>query len=220
MDRRRVVAVVAVATLLVSTGCLGFVTGEVPLTYSAEQATVSDDVLGESGTGYEETSVDERVIEQNGEELGIGDRTIVVESWVAQYEKYDDFVDQTVGIFAVVSTHEIDVVGEPQNPVGNMSEAELLEQISGEYSTAYGDLSNLERTGTEEVTMFGQETDVAVFTGETSLDGQQVEIQVYVSIVKDGDDYVIAVGGHPTQLPDERDNIFELMENLEHSDEE
>ncbi|WP_435345040.1 DUF6517 family protein [Haloarchaeobius sp. HRN-SO-5] len=220
MHTRRVATVLAVAVLLATSGCVGFLTGEESLTYSAERATVDADVLGDGATGYTESAVNRTVLERNGEEFGIGNRTVVVENWVVTYEKYDDFVDQTVGVFAVVSTHEVDVVGEPQNPVGNMTESELLDQLSGQYSTAYGDLSNLERTGTEQVTMLGEETDVAVFTGQATVDGRQVEIRVYVSIVKHGDDYVIAVGGHPAQLPDERDDIFDLMANLEHSDEE
>lgn len=220
MASRRLATVLAVTLLFASAGCIGFITGEEALTYSAERATVADGALGDGATGYTESSVERRTVEPDGEELGIGNRTIIVENWVAQYEKQDDFIDETVGVLAVVSTHEVDVVGQPSNPVRNMSEGELLEQITGQYETPYGTLSDAERTETLRATMLGQETEVGVFTTTTQFAGREVEVNLYVTMVKHGDDYVIAIGGHPTQLPDERDNILELIENVEHSDEE
>ena len=220
MTSRRVATVLAVALLLTGAGCIGFITGEEALTYSAERATVADSALGDGGTGYTETTVEQQTLEPDGEELGIGNRSIVVENWIAQYEKQDDFIDETVGVFAVVSTHEIDVLGQPANPVANMSEDEILDQITGQYETPYGTLSNAERTDTLQATMLGEQTDVAVFTTTTQFSGREVEVNIYVSMVKHGDDYVIAIGGHPTQLPDERDNIIDLIENVEHDDEE
>ncbi|WP_267642668.1 DUF6517 family protein [Haloarchaeobius amylolyticus] len=220
MDTRRGVAALAIAVLLVSSGCLGFVTGEEPLEYAASQATVADGALGESGTGYEQTKVENQTLRIDGSEVGIGDRTIVVDNWVAQYEKQDDFIDQQVGLFAVVSTHEVDVVGRPMNPVRNMSNADLLDRVLGQYQTGYGSISNVRQTGTEQVTMLGQQTEVGVFVGETSLNGQTVEISLYVTKVKHGDDYVIAIGGHPTKLPNEEDDIYTLMQNVEHDADE
>ncbi|MFC4405610.1 DUF6517 family protein [Haloarchaeobius iranensis] len=218
MASRRLATVLAVTLLLTGAGCIGFITGEEPLTYSAERATVADSALGDGGTGYTERSVDQEVIEQTSEDLG--NRTVVIENWLARYEKQDDFIDETVGVFAVVSTHEVDVVGEPQNPIANMSEGEVLTELVGQYETSYGDLSGAERTDTLQATMLGEQTDVAVFTTTTNFAGREVEVNIYVSVVKHGDDYVVAIGGHPTQLPDERDNILDLIESIEHSDEE
>ncbi|WP_439025707.1 DUF6517 family protein [Haloarchaeobius sp. DT45] len=220
MNTRRGVAVVAIAAVLVTSGCLGFITGEEPLEYAANQATVDDSALGDGGTGYTETRVENQTIEINGQDVGIGDRTIIVDNWIAQYEKQDDFIDTTVGLFAVVSTHQVDVVGQPQNPVKNMSNADLVDQILGQYETGYGSISNVRQTGTEQVTMLGQQTEVGVFTGETTMDGQTVEISLYVTKVKHGEDYVIAIGGHPTKLPSEEDEIYTLMENVQHETDE
>ncbi|WP_257299030.1 DUF6517 family protein [Haloarchaeobius sp. FL176] len=218
MASRRLAMVFAVTFLLTGAGCIGFITGEEPLTYSAEQATVADSALGDDGTGYTERSVEQEVIERTSEDLG--NRTVVVENWLARYEKQDEFIDETVGVFAVVSTHEVDVVGEPQNPIANVSEGEVLTELVGQYETSYGDLSGAERTDTLQATMLGEQTDVAVFTTTTNFAGREVEVNVYVSVVKHGDDYVVAIGGHPTRLPDERDNILDLIESIEHSDEE
>lgn len=220
MAPRRLAMVLAVAVLLTGAGCIGFITGEEALTYSAERATVADSALGDGGTGYTQASVEQLTIEPDGEELGIGNRSIVVENWLAQYEKQDEFINETVGVFAVLSTHEIDVVGQPTNPVANMSEGEILDQITGQYETEYGSLSDAERTDTLQATMLGEQTDVAVFTTTTNFAGREVEVNIYVSMVKHGDDYVIAIGGHPTQLPNERDNIVDLIENVQHEDEE
>ncbi|WP_435317670.1 DUF6517 family protein [Haloarchaeobius sp. TZWSO28] len=220
MDTRRGMAVVAIAAVLVTSGCLGFVMGEEPLEYSANKATVADGALGDSGTGYTESSVENQTIEINGTEVGIGDRTIIVDNWIAQYEKQDDFIDQQVGLFAVVSTHEVDVIGQPQNPVGNMSNSDLIDQVLGQYQTGYGDISNVRQTGSEQVTMLGQQTEVTIFTGETTLEGQTVEINLYVTKVKHGDDYVIAIGGHPTKLPNEEADIYTMMQNVRHDTDE
>ncbi|WP_435335094.1 DUF6517 family protein [Haloarchaeobius sp. TZWWS8] len=213
--RRRVLAATA-GVLSLSSGCLGFITGEEALEYHANKAVVEDDALGAESTGYTETSVENRTVEVNGQDIGIGDRTIRVENWVATYEKQDDFIDQTVGIFALVSTHQTDVLGQPMNPVRKMSDRELLDQVLGQSQTSFGKISNVQPDGTEAVTMLGKGTDVGVFTGEATRQGEKIEVKIYVTMVQHGDDYVIAIGGHPTKLPSEETDVLALMENVTH----
>ncbi|WP_435360831.1 DUF6517 family protein [Haloarchaeobius sp. DFWS5] len=214
--RRKLVAVVAVTVLLTS-GCLGFVTGDEALEYGANQAVVADSALGPDGTGYTETAVENRTTIVDGEEAGIGNRTIKVHNQVAQYEKNDDFIDEKVGIFAVVSTHQTDVVGQPMNPVKDMNNSAVLNQVLGQYETSYGEVTDIQRDGETDVTMLEKATTVGVYTGQTMQDGEPTEVKIYVTMVKHGEDFVIAIGGHPTKLPNEEADVLTMMENVQHS---
>ncbi len=213
----------AVAVLLVTAGCVGFALGQEPLAYEANNATVPEDERG----GYD--LVEERTIVQNRtiNESGVN-RTVAVSNYAGVYTKNESINDDTqeLASMAVISTPVVDVFERPLNPVGNMSERELLEFLTGQVNDSqYSDLEEFERVPaeqvgpeTEDVTVLGRETDIAVFQSTQEVQGRTVQLRVYVTRVRHGDDYVIMFGGHSMLHPSEGYAIVDLMRSVEHDE--
>jgi hypothetical protein len=220
---------VALALTLVATGCLGFVTGEEPLEYEAEEATVPDEDLGAFALVQER----ELVERQNrtmpaSPEPGQANvtRQVVVESSVVWYGKNETIngEQRQIASLAVVSTPVIDVVEYPLNPVGNMSERELLAFLQDQAdSDQFGGVTDLERVDpddvpveTEDVDVLDQETDIMVFEATRVVQNREVRVRIYVAKVRHGDDYVVMLGGHSMLHPGEGHAIVQMMEDVEH----
>lgn len=216
IDRKRV-AVVAVALLLASSGCIGFVLGNEPLEFTASNATAGDDALAETGYSLNDshTVVENRTLED------AGDREIVVESHVNFYSKSDEFLDeqQQIGMFATVAVPEVEVLGRSFNPLDDMSNEELLDQFQSEMSEDYqnADFTVDEHRRVDGV--LGERANVTRFTGTTEFNGEEIEVAVYVTKVKHEGDWVVMMGAHPTQRPEEEFNIEQLMQSVEHDGE-
>lgn len=208
MDSDRRLVAGATATLaLGSAGCLGVITGDEPLTFEADQATVSDDALAD--TGYEADGIDDLVISEKFE-----GREIEVTNWQAQYERTIDIAvgEQEAGVFVAFSTPQIEVAGRAFNPIDDMSNRELLTEVQGEYE----DITIGEEVNSETVSTLGTETTVDRFDGTATIAGREVDIYLHITRIESGDDFVIALGVYPQQIDDEDERIFRLIEGLEH----
>lgn len=209
MVSTRSVAPFALAALLVTSGCIGFVSGDEALTYEANEVGVSEDAR--QATGYERQFREQMTVNQT-----VSDREVRVTNWIARYEKYDDLADEKTGALAVVSTHRVDVFGHTTNPFAKMTNRELLENVTSNYDTSLGTLDDLRFVENKTRTVLGKETQVSVFETVTEFGGEELEVKLYVTRVRHGDDYVIAIGGHPTKLPEGEQEILLLMEAIEH----
>ena len=209
MDSARTVGVLALVVVVATSGCIGFVTGEEPLVYEANEGSVSEDAL--SATGYEQTLSEELVVNRT-----VSDRRVEVHNQYARYEKYDDIAGETTGVLAVVSTHRVDVFGHTTNPYANMSYAGVLANLTADYDTAFGDLGDARFVENQSATVLGQDARVGVFATTTTFGGEQVEIRLYVTRVTHGDDVVLAIGGHPTKLPAGEQELIAMLEGIEH----
>jgi hypothetical protein len=220
---------VALALTLVATGCLGFVTGEEALKYEAEAATVPDDDLGAFSLVQERELVERQnrtypVSPEPGQANVT--REIVVESSVVWYGKNETIngKQRQIASLAVVSTPVIDVVEYPVNPVGNMSERQLLSFLEAQAdSEQFGGITELERVDpddvaveTEDVDVLDTETDVQVYEATRVVQNREVKVRIYVAKVRHGDDYVVFLGGHSMLHPGEGHAIVSMMEAVEH----
>lgn len=222
---RPVGAILAVVALFAAAGCVGFVLGEEPLRYEANNATIAEENRG----GFE--PVEERTIAQNAtiNESGVN-RTVSISNYAGIYAKNESInaEEQQLATLAVVSTPVVDVFERPVNPIGNMTERELIEFLSGQTNDSqYSDLDEFERVPaervgprTEDVTVLGKTTDIAVFSGTQEIQGRTVEIWVYVTRVRHGDDYVLLFGGHSMLHPAEGYAVVDLMRSVEHDAED
>ena len=209
-NRRAVIGVTA-AIAVSGAGCLDFVTGDGPLEEDAQRATVSAGVLSE--TGYEETSVEELVIE---EEVAAG-REVRVTNWIATYERTVDLGGTSLdaGQFTVVSTPRFEIAGRAMNPIAELDNEDILEQFLDEYD----DLSISGQSGSQTVEMLGSDVEAEQFGGNGTLAGQNVDIEFHIARVDAGDDLVIAVGAYPEELrdlEDEDERIVRMIEGIEH----
>lgn len=208
MDRkRRAVAGATAAIAVGAAGCVGFVTGSEPLREEAKRTTVSEDALSE--TGFQEDEIEEVVID---EEIA-ADREVEVTNWLATYEKAAELAGQSmeVGQFAVVSTPQFEILGRAMNPIDQLDNEELLEEFLAEYD----DLSVDGKADSESVETLGTEVDVDRFDGVGTLAGQEFDLDLHITRVEVDDDFVIALGVHPEELPEFRDDIHRLIEGLE-----
>lgn len=206
-------AVATVVVLLLSAGCLGVLTGSEPLEFTASPATVTDDALTEAG--YQETDVEEQPIERDVTVAG-QERTVKVTNWVARYGRQVDLGplgEQELGVFVLLSTPQVEVVGRTFNPVDDMSNRELLQELQGNFEG----LEVGERTGSDQARLLGRETTVETYDGTATVEGREVDLRIRITRVTHEGDIVIAVGAYPAQFPEEGDRIETLLGGVTHA---
>ena len=210
---RRGAAVVAVALLMVTSGCIGFLTGSEPLRFSAEPATVSGSVAEDAG--YEYNGTRELTVNRSFE-VGGQERRVVATNRIADYSKSIELGplgEAEVGVFNVVTTPAVEVAGQTLNPIGSYSNARLVEFVQQQYSG----LGDIQRVSEQNVTIQGTETTVTKFSATATIEGQEVDVFIHVTKYRNGDDFVVAVGVYPQRLEgQEESNILSLMRVIDH----
>lgn len=226
---RRVILTAVVALLVVSSGCVGLITGET-VSFEAADASASDSSL--DSTGYEANNSSERNVTRDVSFLG-QERTIRIVNQVNRYTKSGTLASATgnetleravergqtnatdvpdLARFVVVSSPGAKVLGQTLNPAAGWSNERIFEQVADQT----GQLNNLEKQDTRTVESLGEERNVTEFTATTQIQGREVDVQAHVVSFEHEGDIVIAVGVHPQEM-DEEDNVDELVEDIEHS---
>jgi len=213
---RGITAVAVVSLLLVSTGCLGFLSGD--QTYEATEATVDEDTAEEYG--YEFQGTEEQEVTREFTAAGES-RNVTAVNYISTYERTLPVgtTEAKAGVFAVIATPQVEVLGETFNPVGDMDNAELVELVQDNYeSLSVDEDSETVREGE----MLGETTDVSRFEGEATIGGQDADVYVHVTRVKHEGDFVVAVAIYPQDLPetfgDQEEAVFEMLSAVEHED--
>ncbi|WP_049986744.1 DUF6517 family protein [Halobellus rufus] len=212
LSNRRGVAVVAVALLLATSGCIGFITGNEPLTFSADPAAVESGAAQDAG--YELNDTRPLEINETFEAAG-QERQVVATNYLTDYSKSMELGplgEAEVGVFTVVSTPAVEIAGRTLNPVGSYSDARLVELVQQQYSG----LSDIEQVGEENVTVQGTETTVTKFAATATLEGQEVDVYLHVTKYRDGEDFIVAIGVYPQQLDGEEENVLSMIRAIEH----
>lgn len=200
----------AVVALLLSSGCLGALTGG-PITVSAEPAGTSQAVATDAG--YERNGTTSVWVNRT---LSVGDvsQEVAVENRVTRYEKALELgpLSAKLGVFAVVSSPAVEVGGESLNPVGDFSNDRLVRLAGGRY----GGLGDVERLDSRTVRTLGTDTNVTRYAAVATVAGQEVDVYVHVTSVRHEGDYVIAIGVYPQLLEGEGENVLAMIRALEH----
>ena len=211
MYRRRFGAA-ALAVLLGTSGCLGFVTGEEALVFESDPATTAESIA--SDAGYETKGPRERVVNRSFDVAGQS-RTVRVVNHVTTYEKRLDLPvvrDVRLGMFSVVSSPSVEIAGREFNPLGDYSKQRLV-RMAG---STYGGFNGIERVSSRTITVLGEETTVTKYAASTRVNGRSIEVFVHVTRVRHGDDYVVALGVYPRRFSGEEANVLEMMRAIEH----
>ena len=212
MDRRQALVALGSALNLSIAGCIGFITGEEALAFEATRATVPDAAL--DGTGYTEDEVGSEAVTRSFTVAGQS-REVEVTNWLARYERSIELGplgEQELGVFAVLSTPQVRVLDRTFNPVGEMSNRELLEQLQARYSG----LSVGDRVGSDRLRILGEDATVDRFEATATFEAAEVELRVHVTTVAHADDYVVPIAIYPRRLPGEADRVNRLYEAIEH----
>lgn len=211
VTRRHVGGVVLVA-LMLSSGCVGFIAGQEPLTFTADAATVAGSAAQDAG--YESNGTRTQTIEREVTVAG-QTRTVVAENKVSTYEKRVSVPllgDAKVGVFSVIATPAVEVAGRTFNPVGDYSNDRLVNLVASRYDG----VSDVQRVSDRTVTTLGAETTVTKYDAKARFQGRQIDVFVHVTKVRSGDDFVVAVGLYPQRLDREEENILSMVRALEH----
>lgn len=225
VSRRRLLAAVGGTMAAASAaGCTEYIpfVGDEPMSFAASQAWVPEAALDE--TGYEEHEVDELVFEETFEAAG-QTQAVEVTNWLAEYDRSIDLGllnsltgDAQAAIFVVLSTPQVDVLGRTFNPVGDKDADELLELVQEHYDG----LGDPTRVGETESQLAGETTTVVEYETEAELvaEGMTVDLTLQVAeAVEAGDDFLIAIGGYPTELgEDEAEKIRSMAAAVEFED--
>ncbi|MGM0399129.1 MAG: DUF6517 family protein, partial [Halobacteriota archaeon] len=200
------------AGLTATAGCLDVLTGDEPLEFVAEPATVSASALDE--TGYELEAEESPTIEEEFTVAG-QTREVTVTNQLSSYVKSVDLgpvgsID--AAMFAVFSTPQIEFAGRTVNPIGEMSNRQLLKQMASQYDG----LTVGDAVDSRSASMLDQTVTVERYEATTTYQDQEVPIYLLLTRVEHDEDFVVTVGGYPRRLSGEESNMETLIENVEH----
>lgn len=217
MSSRRTFIAAGITTIGASalSGCVGFISGEDALEFSADPLRVPETILAE--TGYEIVDEEEITLERTFEVAGRS-RQAVITNHLTAHEKTIDLGalgSLPAASFALLATPSASVLGQEFNPVGEMTAEELAEMTLDRYEA----IDNLAHVRDDEIEINGAETVLGTFTADASIAGQTIELAVHVTEAVDiAGDLGILVGSYPALIPDEEAHIRTMMRAVEPDD--
>lgn len=211
MVTRRAVLGATVPALIAGTAGCSAILGS-GAEFSSAVATVSSDAR--AGTGYEEAAIEDVVVTRTFS-AGDQERTVEVTNRAARYERRVDLPAlpaQRAAVFVAFTSPKIELFGRTFNPIGEMSNRELLELVQERYTgVSVGD-----RVDGREATMLGRSTTVEKYEGSATLAGVSVSTFVHVTRVEHEGDFVLALAIYPNQLGGEDDTVARLVGGIQH----
>jgi len=212
-SRRAYLAGAGALTLAGFSGCLEFITGDAA-EFEASPCQVPQSVL--DNTGYELDGVSDQEIERQFE-AGGESRDVIVTNKLAEHSKSvsvaeADIEDANAAIFTGLTTPQVDVLGRNFNPVEDMSAEEIVNMVQEQYDLVAAPTQEEEMT----VTINGEQTTMTKFRADAQFEGNPVELFLHITeAVELGSDFVVTVGGYPTLLAGEEENIIEMAKSVE-----
>jgi hypothetical protein len=203
-------AAIALTILVLTSGCLG-VLSSASTTFEADPADV--DSAAASQTGFEKNGTRDDTITREVGPDGLSE-TVTVVNKVTTYEKSLEIPllgSMRLGVFSVVSTPAVEVGGQVFNPIADYSNARLVDLVTDRFGT----LSNPEQVSSRRLQVVGTETTVTKYAATTTVEGQEIDVFVHVTKVRDGDDFLVGVGVYPQTL-DQESEILTLLRAIEH----
>ncbi|MEF8878467.1 MAG: DUF6517 family protein, partial [Haloarculaceae archaeon] len=203
---------VAVVALLLTAGCIGFLTGEEALAFDADPVRVADDARAEAG--YEEVRVESMAVNRSFTVAG-ETRNVSVTNHVAAYQRAVDLGplgSEPFARFTVLSTPEVEIAGRTLNPVGGLSDRELATRLQSQYDS----IENVRFAGNRTVEVLGEGRTVSRFDATTTVAGTEVDLALHVAKFRHGEDFVVAIGVYPARLDGERARVETMLRGIEH----
>ena len=197
---------------VVTSGCVGVLTGSEPFVATASEVGVSQAALSETDFQHENTQTAwlNRTVDVAGQE-----REVRIRNYVSIYQ-IDPSVSMdgtvTFGLFSAFSTPQVSIAGQALNPVGQMSHGQLIERVAGQS----GDIRDVQRSGSRTLTVLGSDAEVTTFSAVAVRQGQEIPVFIEVTRVQDEEDYVVAVGVYPQDGDDVEPQVETLFTGLEH----
>lgn len=213
-SRRSLLATGATGTLALSAGCLDFAFGADPLEFDAGRVAPTEAAL--AAAGYEPHRVERQSIEQSFD-VGI-ERDIRASFWSSVYAKRREYegTQREASLFAAISLPGMAAAGYSINPLADFSSKELVEELLERAATEYGSIENVSHEESFGLDILDAGRAAETFVGETTFDGERVEVSITIASFNHDDDLIVLLGTHPDLLAGEGANLEELMESVEH----
>lgn len=211
MKRRTVIA--GVGTVLVGSAGAFYLYRDDLTEFSASPVSVA--AATRDDTGYEETGVEDVVVEREFEAAGQSEK-VVVTNYMTEHEKAVEMPlglgRQRGAVFIALATPQVRVLGKEFNPVEEMSTDELVAMVQNNYEG----IENVRKDDEGAVSVLGQATNQTRYAAEATFDGSSVDIYLHVSEAVDSDDgLVVTIGVYPQMLESQEEgNVLELMESV------
>ena len=172
MAERRAYLTSLYTGLATATAGCGFTLGNEPAMSEASPAAMPDST--QEGTEYQFTENEEMEVER-GFPAGGQSKTVVPTNVLRKHEKSITLPqpgDQRAGVFTVLMTPKVEVLGETFNPIEDISAKDIAKMVRDRYSGFDG----LEHVGQSEVGTNGNTTLQVNFATSASLAGSPVDI--------------------------------------------
>jgi hypothetical protein len=212
-SRRAYLAATGTVAVGALSGCLEFFTGDAA-EFEADPSQVPQDVLDQ--TGYSRDGVSDQEIERQFE-AGGETRDVIVTNKLAEHSRSITasevgIEDAKAAIFTSLTTPQVDVLGQNFNPVEDMSAQEIMQMVQEKYELVAAPSEEEQRM----VTINGEETSMTKFRADAQFEGSPVEMFIHITeAIELGSDFVVTVGGYPTLLAGEAENIIQMAESVE-----
>ncbi|WP_436903100.1 DUF6517 family protein [Halovenus halobia] len=212
-SRRAYLAGVGATATAGLAGCLDFITGG-SAEFEASPSQVPDSVLSE--TNYELNGVSDQEIEREFE-AGGESRTVTVTNKIAEHRKsvqLPGLGDADAAIFTALTTPQVEILGKKFNPVKDMTARRIARMVQKQYDS----VAAPSEESSEDISINGEETTQTKFRADAQFEGNPVELYLHISkAVELGSDFLVTVGGYPTTLPGEEQNVLQLMKSVQES---
>lgn len=212
MTTRRSVVIAAVTAGLTASGCLGFAAGTEPIELSAAETTVADAALADTNYAVQRS---ESVSTTHTVTVAGQDREVEATNYVSEYQKsmsLGPIEDASLGTFSVKSVPTTEILGRTFNPVEDSSDRQLAIDLQ----SLYGELRNVERGGTDTVTVLGEDRGITEYRADTEIAGESIGVTAHLLRIDHADDHLVAVGIYPTRSSGEKQRIDTLFEHIQH----
>jgi hypothetical protein len=209
---RRQVAAALLVVLMVSSGCIGFLTGQSALTFAANDVSVSEQARED--TGYQQARDTSTNVTRTFSAAGTT-RNVTVTNQVAEYQRSVSLLgdSQPLARATVIASPEVEVAGQTFNPLADLSNRELAQRLQQQYDT----VQNVQFRSNRTETVLGEEVTVSKFGAEATTEGgQSVDVVLHITKTKDGDDFVVGVAVYPERLDGEQQAVNTLFSGIQH----
>lgn len=212
MTTRRSVLLVAAAGLATTGGCLRFAAGTAPLEAEANEVTIADGALAE--TGYE-VSRSERTTRTYTVTIAGQSREIEASNYVSEYRKslsVGAVEEEYLGTVSVTSAPRTELLGRTFHPFEGLNDRQLAADLQSEYD-GFETVKSVEN---DVVRVLGERREAAVYRAETERAGESIEVIIHVLSLDHDEDRLVGVGIHPASLSGEKQRILSLFGGIEH----
>jgi hypothetical protein len=205
-SRRDVLGTVAGVGCVGLAGC-SLLTG--PIEQSAAPAGLRDEVR--ESAGFDHNRTEELQFEQTVE-VGGESRDLRLTNYVVEYGKQIASAGPQGTQFVLFSTPSVTVADREANPFANFDDRQLLGEIIGRSEQG---ATSIDATTTQTLSVLGTETQFRIYQAVTTVEGQDIPIQLYFGRTKHDGDLLGLLGVYP-QILDEGETIAELVEGTYH----